>query len=292
MNAASGSGSIASVELTRESVCSPSGVNLICHIATPEAPIKGGMVFVHGLGDHCLRHQPVWSALCSRGIAIVGIDFPGHGASEGKRGHIDSLEEVHGIIDLGIERLQQLTGDAPIGIGAHSMGGLLTLDYLVAGGGKMIHWLWLSSTLINPAHKQPRWKLWLADKLKRLLPRLTVHNGIRSRELYAPEDRPDGSPDPRRIGTHRRISMQLGAELLCASESVAAGRTDLLKNQSLLVTHGTADRVCPHQFARELFDVVESPDKEFISLKDGLHEPCHEPEFASQVASWIARRCE
>jgi alpha-beta hydrolase superfamily lysophospholipase len=60
----------------------------------PAPPHRGLVVIFHGLGAHA-RFPTVRVAadlLASHGFVVCGIDFPGHGASEGLRGYIPDAE--------------------------------------------------------------------------------------------------------------------------------------------------------------------------------------------------------
>ena len=48
---------------------------------------------VHGLGDHSGRWLRVGDSLQRRGFSAYALDLPGHGRSEGKRGHVNSWED-------------------------------------------------------------------------------------------------------------------------------------------------------------------------------------------------------
>lgn len=83
----------------------------------PDAPVLSGVLVIHGLGDHVARHERHLQAFVRRGVICSGIDLPGHGRSEGRRGHIDKMETVLQLLDEAVEHLrQQLPAGAPIGI--------------------------------------------------------------------------------------------------------------------------------------------------------------------------------
>ena len=77
-----------------------------------------------------------------------------------------------------------------------------------------------------------------------------------------------------------------------STTAAASGAPQLFGERPVLVTHGDMDRVCPHRYSRQLFDKLPSPDKRFVEIPGGRHEPRHDQEVADGVAGWMASRPE
>ncbi len=60
-------------------------------IKSPGENAKAVIVLVHGLGEHILRYDSWADMFMKEGIAFTGVDLPGHGRSEGRRGNIRSF---------------------------------------------------------------------------------------------------------------------------------------------------------------------------------------------------------
>jgi len=45
---------------------------------------------------------------------------------------------------------------------------------------------------------------------------------------------------------------------------------------AILMTHGTADVVCPPELSRELFETMPCARKSYQAIEGALHEPIHE----------------
>src|SRR5664280_3775281 len=59
-------------------------------IISPGEHTKAVIIMVHGLGEHIQRYL-AWAGLFkNEGIAFIGLDLPGHGRSDGRRGSISS----------------------------------------------------------------------------------------------------------------------------------------------------------------------------------------------------------
>ena len=65
-------------------------------------------VLVHGAGEHCGRYAHVVEKLTSHGIAVVTGDLPGHGRTEGLRGHVDSFEEYLDAVEGWVRQAEEL----------------------------------------------------------------------------------------------------------------------------------------------------------------------------------------
>jgi len=92
----------------------------------PKAPAVG---IVHGLGDHSGRWERVGRALASRGFAAYALDLPGHGKSEGKRGHVRSWDDYRLALTRWMEVLRQDGGARRWALLGHSLGALIALDW-------------------------------------------------------------------------------------------------------------------------------------------------------------------
>ena len=116
---------------------------------------SAGMVLIHGLGDYVMRYRDTAETLTAMGIAVVGIDLPGHGESEGKRGDVGRLSDVYTVINEARATLRELV--EPIGgmVGAlaHSTGGMLLFDYLTRFPGNFA-FAWVNACLVEPLHRR------------------------------------------------------------------------------------------------------------------------------------------
>jgi alpha-beta hydrolase superfamily lysophospholipase len=90
---------------------------------------RGGVVLVHGYGEHLGRYEHVAKALNDAGWSAYGLDHVGHGRSEGERVLIPDFTPV-------VEDVHTLVGQAkaanpglPVAMIGHSMGGMIAARY-------------------------------------------------------------------------------------------------------------------------------------------------------------------
>jgi len=69
-------------------------------VQSPGEHTKAVILMVHGLGEHIQRYT-YWAELFkNEGIGFLGVDLPGHGRSDGRRGNIKSYMVTDEMIDI------------------------------------------------------------------------------------------------------------------------------------------------------------------------------------------------
>lgn len=134
------------------------------------------LLIVHGLGEHLGRYEETARAFAARGIAVQGCDLRGHGRSGGVRGHVERWSDYHLDLDAACPR-------APFAVLAHSMGGLVALDWTLGrlrepARGPAPCALVLSGPLLGVAVRLPAWKRVAAGLLNLVAPHLLLANEI------------------------------------------------------------------------------------------------------------------
>ncbi|MEZ5173204.1 MAG: alpha/beta hydrolase [Bacteroidia bacterium] len=62
------------------------------------------IALVHGMGEHSGRYRRLAEFFTSHGFAIITYDQPGHGHTEGNRGHINHYNQLLDGVDELLER--------------------------------------------------------------------------------------------------------------------------------------------------------------------------------------------
>ncbi len=92
-----------------------------------ENPV-GGVLLLHGMSDSPYSLRALGEALNRRGYWVVGLRLPGHGTAPS--GLLDvRWEDMAGAVRLGVARLVQKVGAAPIHLVGYSTGAPLALDF-------------------------------------------------------------------------------------------------------------------------------------------------------------------
>ena len=102
---------------------------LAAHIFKPKES-KGTVILLHGYGDHSGVWKHVISAVVKERYTVAVYDHPGHGISSGARASIDDFSEYVSVLKDFL-RISRVHLPGPYHLVAHSMGGAVTLDYLL-----------------------------------------------------------------------------------------------------------------------------------------------------------------
>lgn len=231
----------------------------------------GGLIFLHGLGDHSGRHLRHLRYFADRGLHCVCLDLPGHGRTAGKRGYIDRIGTVTQMVDENVAYLRErLPAGAHIGIAGHSMGGFLSLHYLTIKP-EVFDFAWISSPLIDPGHNVSRVTRIVGRLLSLVAPQFSLRSRVRSSQCKRdPEEVMATRADPL---VHRHMTLSLGAMLLKCSPELSLRCQNLSPRLKLLITHGSEDAICPSRFSQVYFDQLTLPLKRYELFEGLLHEP-------------------
>jgi alpha-beta hydrolase superfamily lysophospholipase len=251
---------------------------------TPESP-KALVVIAHGLGEHSSRYGHVAARLNEAGYVVYALDHRGHGKTDGTPGNVDRMAYVRADLDTMLTHARGEHPGLPLFVLAHSWGGLVTLDYLVARGESGLAGLVLSSAAVDPAVGTA-----LERRVAPLLSAIAPNLGV------VPLDPTAVSRDPAEVkkyvedplNFHGKIRARTGAESLAAVARVAAGVGKL--TLPVLVFHGTEDRLASPSGSKMIAERIGSKDKT-LTLYDGLyHETLNEPErdaVLDDLVTWL-----
>lgn len=100
--------------------------------AAAQAPPRGTLLIVHGLGEHMGRYAKVADHLAARGWRVVAHDQRGHGRSGGPRGGIPAADSLLADLARVIDALRAGQAGRLVLLG-HSMGGLVAARFVAEG---------------------------------------------------------------------------------------------------------------------------------------------------------------
>jgi alpha-beta hydrolase superfamily lysophospholipase len=251
----------------------------------PEGLAKGTIALVHGIGEHLHRYDQFSRSFADAGYGVVAFDWPGHGRSEGIRGHA-SYEKVYFEVDRLLEETRARYPGKPVFLYGHSMGGALVLAYALKRK-PAIAGVVSTSPGLRPAKRVPGWKILLAHVMSAIKPSFTLPSDL---------DRSGLSRDPDVIRAynadplvHGMVSARLGLDILETGPWVIEHAAEF--SLPLLLLWGTADRVVDPT-AIERFAAAAGPGTESRRFEGGYHELHNEPEkaeFVRIVKEWFVR---
>jgi alpha-beta hydrolase superfamily lysophospholipase len=255
-------------------------------IKSPGDHIRAGIILVHGIGEHIQRYSHWIDRFIEKGIGVVGVDLPGHGLSDGKRGNIKSYSLTDEMIDfLLIEHKKTFPG-IPVFIYGHSMGGGIVLQYLLQKN-PAINGAIVTSPWLRLAFEPSRIKLIFARIIKNLLPSITQPSGLVASHLSHDQKVVDAYlADPL---NHDKISANLFYNASAAADYSLQHAGDL--KIPLLMMHGTDDQINSVQGSRDF--AAKSKMTELKIWEGGYHELHNEifkDEVFAYLMSWLEKR--
>jgi alpha-beta hydrolase superfamily lysophospholipase len=276
-----------SVKKNEEAINAADGTALHAWRLAPAEP-RGGVLILHGYGDHSGRYTGLVEHLAGRGYACFLLDLRGHGRSGGRRGAVMSWDEYLGDLELFIQRAEAWHGGPVRTLLGHSMGGLLAASYVLRRGGGFRDLVMLSP-LLGLAVQAPPLKAALGKLMSRILPRLSLPTEIKPEVLsHDPATARDYARDPL---VHRVVNCRWYTEALAAMDYCLAHAGEL-PVERLLLMHGTGDQLASAQASREFFQKVRLADRTADFPEGMFHELLNEvgrQGFYSRIGDWIER---
>ncbi|XP_071706402.1 caffeoylshikimate esterase-like [Rutidosis leptorrhynchoides] len=260
---------------------------------------KAVICYSHGYGDTCtFFFEGIARKFASSGYAVLAMDLPGFGLSEGLHGYILSFDAL---VDDVVEHFSKIKEnpelrDLPKFLLGQSMGGAVALKVhlkqpefwngavLVAPMCKIADdmvppWA-VKNFLIGVAKVLPKYKLVPQKDLGDMAFRDPGKKPLTTYNVIAYKDRP-------RLGT--------ALELLNTTQEIESR----LENVSLplLILHGKADIVTDPAVSKALYEKAKSKDKKLNLYEDASHSLMEgEPDDVirrvfDDIITWLDERC-
>jgi alpha-beta hydrolase superfamily lysophospholipase len=260
------------------------GLQLYYQCWRPEGQVRAALAIIHGLGEHGGRYGNVVDKLVPLGFAVYADDHRGHGRSPGKRGHINAWSEFRGDVDAYLALVREQEPGRPLFLLGHSMGGLITLEYVLHHPeglqGVVVSAPGLTNQGLSPL------MILISRLLSRVWPSLSVPTGLEAAGI---------SRDPAVVQAylddplvHDRGTPRAGAEGFAAIEWTLAHAAEW--PVPLLILHGTGDRLVPAAASVAFFEQVPIQDKQRIEYPGGYHEShndIHHEQATADLAAWL-----
>lgn len=262
------------------------GLVLRGFIASPGEKSRATIVFVHGLGEHIRRYKTWSDMLIRERIAFTGVDLPGHGQSDGKRGYIKSYAITDEMIDILLESASKTFPGIPVFLYGHSLGGGIVLDYILRKN-PAIKGAIVTSPWLKLSFEPEKIKVFLASVMKGILPGLIQPSGLVVDHIsHDPEVVEKYKADPL---VHDRISVSLFHSAMSAAAYSISHASDL--KIPLLLMHGSEDKMCSPEGSREFEAKTNLAE---LKIWDGGYHELHNEPFKGEVfaclVSWISKR--
>lgn len=263
------------------------GQSLYYQYWEPEGKVKACIFIIHGLHEYSGRYSHLASFLTKEGYAVYGLDFPGHGKSDGLRSFVESYRDFIEPMETYLQRIQSWQPDLPVFLLGHSMGGVLAAAFLTDHPNQVAGAV-LSGSLVKVPDYVSDFTLQIGKILSAVLPK------VRLVEI----EKEAISRDPAVVKAYLEDPLVFTGKTTARISNEINHAINLLERngskitEPILLLHGSEDRLCDPSWSQYLHDLVSSPDKQLI-IYDGLyHEVYNEPEAAAvfgDVLGWLEK---
>ena len=251
-------------------------------------PVSSGepwatMLLVHGLAEHSGRYEHVGTQLAEAGVDAHAYDQRGFGASGGPRASVERWSQLHDDLEERIAALRSLAPARPLVLFGHSLGGLVSLGYVLDGRSRP-DLLVLSAPAIGAT--VPLWQRALVGSLRRVTPGLLLSNRLDTRVLSSdPEVQARYLADPlnQHKSTVRLAHAAFGEQ---RRVTIALDRLAL----PTLVVHGAEDRLVPTETSAVLDGRPGVTRRVYPATRHELHNEPVARQEVDDIVAWVRDR--
>ncbi|KAF7822123.1 Monoglyceride lipase [Senna tora] len=255
------------------------------------AKIRGLVLLLHGLNEHSSRYNDFAKQLNANGFKVYGMDWVGHGGSDGLHAYVHSLDEAVSDMKVLLEKILNENPGLPCFCFGHSTGAAIVLKALLD---PKVESRVSGAVLTSPAvGVQPSHPilLVLAPIVSFLLPTYQFNSAYK-KGLPVCRD-PDALiskySDP--LVCTGSLRVRTGHEIVRITTYLQQNLRKL--RVPFLVLHGAADTVTDPEASQKLYEEASSTDKT-IKLYEGLlHDLLFEPErdaITQDIIQWLNSR--
>jgi alpha-beta hydrolase superfamily lysophospholipase len=245
------------------------------------------IALVHGQGEHFGRYQHLAQWYNTHDVAVLGFDQQGYGRSEGQRGHAKDAEVLLDDIGLLLEKARELYPKTPLFLYGHSMGGNLTLNYVLRRT-PALQGLIATSPWIRLAFEAPALKVMAGRLLRKFMPTLSLPTGLAANFLSHNEAVVQAYKNDPLV--HDKLSAAAGIALMEAADWL--NRFGGVVTVPLLLLHGTGDKIISPAATKEFAGRVagDVTHHEWPGLYHELHNEAEQFEVFEYTLAWMRRR--
>jgi len=253
-------------------------------IKSPGDNVRAVIILVHGLGEHVKRYTHWIDMFAAKGIGFLGVDLPGHGQSDGKRGNIRNYSITNEMLDIMISEYKKTFPGIPVFLYGHSLGGGIVLEFILRRKPEITGAI-ITSPWLRLSMEPNRTRLLLARTLKNLFPSLIQPSGLIVSHISHDKVVVDNYiSDPL---VHDKISVSLFHSAVSAAGYSLNNAGDL--KVPVLLVHGSDDLITSPEGSREFASKTKMAE---FKLWDGGYHELHNEPFKDEVFSYIVKWIE
>jgi acylglycerol lipase len=271
-------------------------------------PLRGVVLYLHGIGDHSRRYFHLYERLCEAGFGVLAYDLLSHGASDsdqhGLRAHSARfqyfVDDTNEFIDVAKTKLYpqlSVPEGAKMVLAGMSYGTLVSLHTVLSGKHDFSAVCLVAPALLVEMTAILRVQAVFARPLSKLLPKARIVPGVNGDYLCRDPDYVDDfRADP--LTVSEPVTARMGAETLKAMRALEADKRVEEKDSALcklpvLMMMGSNDKVTSLELAQVFYKRLGAEDKEFKVFDGYFHALFDDPEREAVFAhldEWLKAR--
>ena len=247
-------------------------------------PVKAVIGIVHGMGEHTGRYRHMANMFTSEGYAVLSFDQRGHGRSGGRRGDCPNYEALLEGVDFLLAEMKRRHPRTPAFLYAHSMGGNVTLNYLLRRKPKLCGAV-VAGPWLKLAASRPPMAILARRIVERLAPGTTkLRYLIAERSTSDPDMIRRNAEDPYR---HGKVTARFFYLVQKAGLWALAHAREL--SVPLLLLHGGDDRITSINASRLFAEraLHKCAFYEWPGFRHELHNETGRQEVFGVVLHWL-----
>lgn len=249
---------------------------------------RGVIIYAHDSGEHSGRYIRVIEHFIDKGFAFYGLDHRGHGKSEGKRGHIDSMGDyVHDLWTF-INIVRKRESDKKHFLLGHSMGGLIGICLVEEHPG-LVDGVIVTSLPLKMRVEISGLRELIGKQLSMCWPKYSLSNEFDP--IYLSHDKDVIKKYMEDKLVHNKVTARFFAEMTAAMRS-AMEKAENIKTP-FLILHAGEDEIADPEGSVEFFDRLGSSDKKLIVYEGFFHEILNEVDrqlVYRDIEKWLKPR--
>ncbi|KAG9457689.1 hypothetical protein H6P81_002197 [Aristolochia fimbriata] len=256
--------------------------------------VRGLVILLHGLNEHSGRYSNFAKKLNANGYKVYGMDWMGHGGSDGLHAYVHSLDEAVDDMKQFLEKVLAENPGLPCFLFGHSTGGAIIVKAVLDSKVKCsVDGMVLTSPAIRVQPSHPIFSI-LAPVFSFFLPKFQFSAANKAGGLPVSRD-PEALvakySDP--LVFTGSIRVRTGYEILRLSTYLQQNLVNI--TTPFLVMHGTADTVTDPEASEKLYEEASSTDKSIKLYEGFVHDLLFEPEpereaVMQDIIDWLNSR--
>lgn len=248
------------------------------------------VLITHGLGEHCGRYDEWVFDLNQADISVFRYDLPGHGKSRSGSWLFKDFDELVTALQAQYQKALDYskTKKVPLFLCGHSMGGLITADFVIRFD-PHVRGVILSAAALDAGEVVKPWMIRIVGLLRKVLPGLPILSVPPEQLSRDPEVVNGYKDDP--LVYHGKIRVNTGYELLSHTEAVKAGVKEF--HRPVLMLQGQADKIVRPEVSNFFFDQLTVEDKTWHSYAGMYHEVLNDignEKVKEDIMDWLEQR--